>query len=266
MSNLTGMVAIVTGAAGGIGTGIVRGYLEAGARVVAVDRSAEALAKFDDVAGRVLPVVADVASWEGNNSVAEAAVERFGRINIFVGNAGVTDAGTSLEHADPEAISAAFDELFAVNVKGLLLGAKACLPQLIENRGSVILTASFASSHAAGGGFLYTPSKHAVLGITRQLAYELAPDVRVNAVAPGVAPTQLKGLNAFDQGLTQSVYDGTAQILPLGRVPESKDYAGPFLFLADPAMSGMMTGAMVQADSGLSVRGISQPAGRHRTE
>src|SRR5690606_15774168 len=104
-----------------------------------------------------------------------------------------------------ENVSNAFSELFAVNVLAPMLGVRAAMDDLIAAKGSVILTASFASFNAAGGGALYTSSKHAVLGLIRQLAYELAPDVRVNGVAPGVAPTRMQGLGTLGQAETDSV-------------------------------------------------------------
>jgi cis-3,4-dihydrophenanthrene-3,4-diol dehydrogenase len=181
---------------------------------------------------------------------------------VFIGNAGVTDAATPLAAIEGDSLREAFNELFAVNVLAPLLGARAALDDLIKAHGSIILTSSFAGSHAAGGGILYTPSKHAVHGIVRQLAYELAPDVRVNGVAPGVAPTRLRGLASLGQGATDSVYDGTELVLPLQVVPKVDDFGGIFAFLADPSQSGAMTGTVVDVDSGLGVRGLSKPGGR----
>ena len=90
-----------------------------------------------------------------------------------------------------EALSRGFDELFAVNVKGYLLGVKAAVDALIESAGSVVLTASVASRNAGVGGAVYTASKHAVVGLVEQLAFELAPNVRVNGVAPGFMATPM---------------------------------------------------------------------------
>jgi 2,3-dihydroxy-2,3-dihydrophenylpropionate dehydrogenase len=140
---------------------------------------------------------------------------------------------------------------------------RAALDDLIASHGTVILTGSFASFNAVGGGVLYTASKHAVLGLVRQLAYELAPDGRVNGVAPGVAPTRLRGLSALGQQATDSVLDGTRQALPLQEVPEAGSYSGIFTLLAS-SDSAAMTGTMVTVDSGLSIRGIAKPGGRVR--
>lgn len=258
---LEGKVVVFTGAGGGIGLSAVRRFVTEGARVVAVDLSPKVVEATADLGDAVIPCVADVSTWEGNVSAVAAALDAWGRLDVFVGNAGITDAARPLEEIPGEDLSGAFLELFGVNVLALLLGVRAALPELIRSAGAVVLTGSFASSHAAGGGALYTASKHAVLGIVRQLAYELAPDVRVNGIAPGVAPTRLRGLSALGQDATDSVLDGTAAILPLQRVPELTDFDGTFVMLASDD-AAIMTGAMVTVDSGLSVRGLSRPGGR----
>ena len=112
------------------------------------------------------------------------------------------------------------------------------------------------------GGALYTDSKHALLGVVRQLAYELAPDVRVNGVAPGIAPTRLRGIDALGQERSDSVLDGTASVLPLQEVPSTEAYGGLYTLLANAADSGHMTGSMIVADSGLRIRGLARPGGR----
>ena len=132
----------------------------------------------------MIPVQADITTWEGNVAACDAARNAWGRIDVFVGNAGMTNAMLALEAIPGADLGEAFDEFFAMNVLAPTLGVRAAMEDLIATRGWVNLTGSFASSNAAGGGVLYTASKHAVLGLVRQLAYELAPDVRVNGVAP----------------------------------------------------------------------------------
>lgn len=110
-----------------------------------------------------------------------------------MGNAGVWDFNTRLEKMDLAQLDASFDELFGVNVKGYLLAARAAAEALRASSGSMIFTLSNASFHAGGGGPLYVASKHAGLGLVRQLAFEFAPQVRVNAVAPGGTATALRG-------------------------------------------------------------------------
>jgi len=114
-----------------------------------------------------------------NRAVVDAAVSRFGHLDCFIANTGFWDFGVTAEDLPSDGrFDRAFDELFALNVKALLAGAKAAIPPLRTTRGSIVMTASNASLHPGGGGPLYTAAKHAVVGLVRQLAYELAPDVR----------------------------------------------------------------------------------------
>src|SRR5690606_4097516 len=161
-----------------------------------------------------------------------------------------------------EALDRGFDELFAVNVKSILFAARAAHDALVESRGTLIVTASFASFSSSGGGVLYTASKHAVVGLIKQLAYEFAPDIRVNGVAPGIAPTTLKGLNALGQVPRDSVLQGTEQAVPLQAIPDSDAYGGLYALLASRKDAGHITGSVFNADSGLAIRGMSKPGGR----
>jgi len=265
MGALDGQVVVFTGAGSGIGRAVVTGYVAEGARVVAVDVADTVVQLAKELGDAVVPVVTDVRSWEGNVRAAAAAREAWGRIDVFVGNAGITDSARPLEEIPGERLTDAFSELFGVNVLAPMLGVRAVLDDLVQSRGSIILTGSFASSNAAGGGALYTASKHAVQGLVRQLAYELAPDIRVNGVAPGVAPTRLRGTSALDQTAVDSVLDGTRGVLPLQEVPGVDAYNGVFTLLAARSQSAAMTGTMVTADSGLSIRGLARLGGRVRT-
>ncbi|MEU9020323.1 SDR family NAD(P)-dependent oxidoreductase [Actinomadura sp. NPDC048394] len=265
MGSLEGQVVVFTGAGSGIGRAVVTRYAAEGARVVALDVSEKVTELKAELGDRVVPVVADVRSWEGNVQAVQTALDTWGRLDVFVGNAGITDAARPLEDIPGDRLAAGFEELFGVNVLAPILGVRAALDALVETRGSVILTGSFAGSNAAGGGVLYTASKHAVEGLVRQLAYELAPDVRVNGVAPGVAPTRLKGTSTLGQTATDSVLDGTREALPLQEIPGIDAYSGIFTLLASRSDSAVMTGTMVTADSGLGIRGIARPGGRVRT-
>jgi NAD(P)-dependent dehydrogenase (short-subunit alcohol dehydrogenase family) len=241
----------LTGAGAGIGRAVAARYVAEGARVVAADISPKVLELTGELGMSVLPVQADISTWEGNVAVASAAREAWGRIDVFVGNAGVYDGAVPFEDIPGEDLAKAFGELFAVDLLGPMLGVRAVLDDLIAARGAVILTGSFATENTSGGGVLYTAAKHGALGLIRQLAYELAPDVRVNGVAPGVAPTRLRGLSAL----------GTREALPLGEIPDTDAYSGIFTLLASDE-SAAMTGTLVTADSGLGIRGIARPGGR----
>src|SRR5262249_43370431 len=140
-----------------------------------------------------------VRSLSDNQRAVDAAVARFGKLDCGIGNAGIWDYSVSLDALPAERLDAAFDELFHVNVKGYLHLAKAALPALVRSSGALIYTVSTAGFAPAGAGPLYTASKHAVVGLIRQLAYELGPAVRVNGVAPGPIHTDLRGPDALGQ-------------------------------------------------------------------
>lgn len=259
-------VAIVTGAGSGLGHALVGRFVAEGARVVAFDRSADRVAKVEaDHGDAVAGVVGDVTSAADNARAVEAAVSRFGRLDTFVANAGMFDYGAGLMDAPVEALERAFDELFAVNVKAYLLGARAAVPALLKSRGSLLMTASMSSTHAGIGGVVYTASKHAVVGLVRQLAYELAPEIRVNAVAPGFMATDIRGPQALGfADRTPSSVPGLEAIArtaaPLGFLPRPEDYTGHYVQLASRRNAAATTGVVVACDGGLDVRGLGLPS------
>src|SRR5207245_2472993 len=160
------------------------------------DRAAQLRSEFGSA---VVGLAGDVAQLADNQRAVADTVGAFGRLDIFVGNAGVFDVYAPLAEFSEEELPKAFDELFGVNVKGCLFGAKAALPELIKTEGSIVFTASVAGLNSGGGGTLYTASKHAVVGLIRQLAVEVGPRVRVNGVAPGGTITDLRGLAVLHQ-------------------------------------------------------------------
>src|SRR3989442_11787589 len=152
-----------------------------------------------DFGKAVVAIAGDVALLGDNKRAVAETVNAFGHLDIFVGNAGVFDRSLPLAEIPDEPLSAACDELFGVNVKGCILGAKATLPELQKTQGCMVFTASVAGFNSGGGGTLYTASKHAVVGLIRQLAVEVGPRIRVNGVAPGGTRTDLRGLAVLGQ-------------------------------------------------------------------
>ena len=201
-AKLAGKTALVTGGGAGLGRAVVERFLREGANVSVLEKSRRWADKLrEDYPDASLEViVGDVSSAEDNIMAVSRTCDRFGGLDTFVGNAGLYDNRAKLEEIEPAEIEAAFAELFRVNVQGYLLGARSTLDALRARRGSMIFTASVSSTTAGYGGILYVASKHAVAGLVRQLAWELAPMVRVNAVAPGYVPTTLSGLKSLDQG------------------------------------------------------------------
>src|SRR5438067_5133931 len=180
MGWLDGQVALVTGGGSGIGRAVVARYIDEGARVAVMERVAaraeEVRREFGD---KVVGIAGDVASLADNKRAVAEAVYAFGRLDIFVANAGIFDVYEKLAEFDEAKLGQAFDELFGVNVKGVVFGAKAALPELTKTNGCMVFTASVAGFNSGGGGSLYTASKHAVVGFIREFAVELGPAIRV---------------------------------------------------------------------------------------
>jgi NAD(P)-dependent dehydrogenase (short-subunit alcohol dehydrogenase family) len=255
-------VVLITGGGSGLGHALVERFLHEGASVAVLESSAARAAELRaDFGEEVERIIGDVAVYADNVRAVERTVARFGRLDTFIANAGVFDFFQSLSQYEGDKLAAAFDELFAVNVKGGLLGARAALPELVKARGSIIFTISNAGFYPGGGGPIYTASKHALVGLVRQLAHELAPKVRVNGVAPGGMRTNLSGLHATGTR-AQSLADvkGLEQMLrevtPLQIAPTPADYCGPYVLLASARDAGPITGAVINTDGGLGARGV----------
>ena len=260
MGWLDGQVALVTGGGSGIGRAVVARYLEEGARVGVMERvatrAAELRAEFGD---KVAGIAGDVASFADNQRAVAETVRAFGQLDIFVGNAGIFDVYASFAELAADKLGQAYDELFAVNVKGCIYGAKAALPELAKTKGSMVFTASVAGLNSGGGGVLYTASKHAVVGMIRELAVELAPDIRVNGVAPGGTMTDLRGLTSLgnddrsqfsNPGIEERLRGGNP--LRMALMPE--DLAGAYVFLASRSNARGITGSIVTVDAGSMLR------------
>ncbi len=264
---LQGEVALITGGAAGLGRAIVRRFIKEGMRVAVLDRSPVALTALREEFGdAVLGVEGCVRRLSSHQEAASKCVEAFGKIDCLVANAGIWDYMTPLVDLPDDRIDEAFDELFHINVKGYLLAVKACIPSLVRSKGSVIFTISNAGFYPAGGGTLYTASKHALVGLVRQLAYELGPAVRVNAVAPGgVGDTDLRGPTALglqDRSVASlPLGEMLAKVLPTGVMASADEYAGAYAFFASRADNVPATGSILNFDGGMGVRGLFDTCG-----
>ena len=253
----------MTGAGSGIGRAALEAYLAAGASVVALERSPEKcaeLAALDVPFGEKVAVVHGDATRAADHAAAVAeARSRFGRLDVAAGFVGVFDTYTPLLDIAEDDFEAAFAEVFSVNVKSGLLLARAAAPALADRRGSVILTLSSSSFYPGRGGTLYVASKFALRGVVVQLAHELAPDVRVNGVAPGgTIGTDLRGLASL--GRSEDRLDDRPgrrrqleQRTPLHVALTPADHAGLYVFLASDA-ARHLTGEILRSDGGLGVR------------
>ena len=248
--DLSGKVAIVTGASRGIGEAIARAYAAAGAAVVLSSRKQEAL---DEVAagireggGRALAVAAHVGDEAAIERLVKAAVDAFGGVDILVNNAATNP------HFGPVLTSqeSQWDKIFDVNVKGGFRMVRACVPHMRERGGGKIINvASIAGLRPQPGMGIYSVSKAAVLMLTQVLAAELAADnIQVNAIAPGFVKTR------FSRVLweTPSIYEAIVRVIPQRRMAAPEELTGIALYLASPA-SDFTTGAVFVVDGGQMV-------------
>lgn len=256
---LKGKVVLITGAGSGIGRAITERFISEGAKIVALDKSEEKLdGLVADFGSSVVAFHSDVTLMEDNERAVAKAVDAFDHLDVFVGNAGVFDGFKSLTDLSKSEVGSVFDEVFAVNVKGYLFGAKAAVPELTKTRGNMVFTASTAGFGVGGGGPVYTASKHAVVGLIRQIACELAPHIRVNGVAPGGTFTDLRSVSSLGEGQVfpdrSMAEEHGKQNTPLNIALRPEDHVGAYLLLASD-QSRAMTGVIINSDGGTSVRG-----------
>ncbi|TCM69198.1 2,3-dihydroxy-2,3-dihydrophenylpropionate dehydrogenase [Acinetobacter calcoaceticus] len=264
MGWLEGEVALITGGGSGLGLALVERFLQEGAKVAVLQRSADKVEALKQRFGDEIVVVAgDVASYQDNVRAVQATLQRFGKLDCFIANAGIWDHYADIVNMSGEQLENAFDEIMAINTKSLILGAKAALDALVQSQGSLVLTLSNSALYPAGGGPIYTASKHAGVGVMKELAYELAPKVRVNAVAPSGMNVNIKGAASLGQqniGLLDARDpEKIARGMPLDFLPEAQDMTGCYVLLASRANNLPLTGVLINADCGLGIRGLRQP-------
>jgi NAD(P)-dependent dehydrogenase (short-subunit alcohol dehydrogenase family) len=256
---LEGRRALVVGAGSGIGRAVVDAFRGEGARVAVLERDAAKCAKLAaEIPG--LPVVTgDATTRAANEEAVATTVSAFGGLDVLVNCVGVFDFYRGLGELDADRIDDAFDEMFAVNVKSQLHAVKAALPALRESRGSVVLTESTSAYYPGRGGVLYVSSKFAVRGLVTALAHELAPEIRVNGVAPGgTLGTDLRGLSSLgldsrSLGAGENREAELAARTPLHVALSGEDHAWSYVFLASERSRGI-TGGVVHPDGGIAVK------------
>ncbi|MEV0457341.1 SDR family NAD(P)-dependent oxidoreductase [Catellatospora methionotrophica] len=241
-------VVIVTGAGSGIGRATALAFAEHGAHVLGVGRRAQALAETARLHPGVVPLAIDVRAPHAADAIAQAAADRWGRIDVLVNNAGIT-ALIPLA----QATAAQITDLFEVNVTAPSLLATACLPLLREHRGSIVNVSSTYGRRPLAGASHYAATKAAVEQLTRSWALELAADgIRVNAVAPGPTESEALGAAGLSAELLAQVKKQEAASIPLGRRGEPHEVATWILRLADPG-AVWLTGQILAVDGGLEL-------------
>lgn len=259
MVRLSQKVALITGGAGGIGQAAARLFTIEGARVVLVDREEEALQRVvsslgEDVASYV---VADVTQPEQAQSYVNAAIERWGGVDVYLANAGIEGIVSPI----PDYPLDIFDQVMAVNVRGVWLGLKYVIPAMRQRGGgSIVITSSTAGIGGTAGMSAYTTSKHAVIGMMRTAALECAHlGIRVNTVNP--APIETRMMRSIEEMGVAAADDSEVTVertkqaysarIPLQRYGDPEEVAKLMLFLASDD-SSYCTGGVYMVDGGRS--------------
>ncbi len=253
MKRLENKVAIITGGAGGIGKVSAKRFLEEGAKVVLVDLFQESLDQTKaelDKFGEVITIQADVSQEEDVKNYVDKTVEKFGKIDVFFNNAGIEGKVAPITEQKVEDL----DKVLAVNVRGVFLGLKHVLAVMKEQGyGSVINTSSVAGLSGSPNVTPYIASKHAVVGLTKATAVEVAPyKVRVNSIHPSPVNTRMmRSLEeGFAPGQAEAAKADMEKSIPLGRYGESEDISNLVLFLASDE-SSFITGVQYRVDGGM---------------
>jgi NAD(P)-dependent dehydrogenase (short-subunit alcohol dehydrogenase family) len=248
----TDKAVLVTGGAYGLGRATARAFAREGAHVVVADinrgRGEETVRSIRDSGASALFVETDVRKEADVARAVTRCVETFGRLDIAINNAGITHRSTPVSEQSEQL----FDDLFDTNVKGVWLGMKHAIPQILKAGGGAIVNVSSGWGWTAAPGVaLYVATKHAILGLTRAVALEMATqNIRVNAVCPGGINT---GMVEEFQRLNPALNEETANAHPIGRISEPDEIAEAILFLASPRAS-FVVGSAFAVDGGYTVQ------------
>lgn len=261
---------LITGAGSGLGAALAERFIAEGSKVAIVDidldRAREVAASLDPELA--LPLAADVRDTHSLHAAVDDTIAAFGALDTVIPNAGIWDYNRSVTRLNGEELSDMFDEVIAINTKGYLLTVEATWRHLVSSHGSIIMTLSNSSFYAAGGGPIYTASKFADRGLMLQFAHELAPKVRVNAVAVGGMKTNLSGPSSaglearkIADSFARRAQEGNPYI-PLHDISmDPASFTGPYVMLASSSEAGNITGTIINADGGISARGFVTAAG-----
>jgi NAD(P)-dependent dehydrogenase (short-subunit alcohol dehydrogenase family) len=252
MTRLNDKIALITGASGGIGSATAKRFVAEGARVVLTDRDADALAAVADALGdRAVAFAGDISAPETAQQCVALAKEHFGGVDVLFANAGIEGRVGPMVQQE----RATFEKVYAINVLGVWECIRAAVPSMVERGGgSIVITSSVAGVIGSPGLSPYIASKHAVVGLMKTAAIELAPSgIRVNTVNPG--PIENRMMRSIEEmaapGAADAVKQGFEAQVPLGRYGTNEEIANLVLFLASDE-SSYCTGNVYLADGGFT--------------
>ncbi|MDP9848727.1 SDR family NAD(P)-dependent oxidoreductase [Streptosporangium lutulentum] len=245
---LAGKTVIVTGAGSGIGRAIAIAFAQAGAHVLGVGRRRDPLDETAREHPGIAAFAADIRAEQAPEAIVDAAVDRWGRVDVLVNNAGGF-AVMSLAEATASRVT----DLFDLNVTAPTMLAQAALPHLRRAHGSIVNLSSTYGHRPQPGAAHYAASKSALEHLTRSWALELTDDrVRVNAVASGPVRTEVLTSAGLSDAVVEEMYEHEIGRIPLGRLGEPHEVAGWVLRLGDPT-APWLTGQVVTVDGGLEL-------------
>jgi NAD(P)-dependent dehydrogenase (short-subunit alcohol dehydrogenase family) len=252
MSEFSGKVALVTGAAMGIGAAVAELLAERGASITLVDRDATPLAqlasKFSTMGAQVETVVGDLRELDVLEQAIKRTIGRFEKLDILTNNAGIQRYGTLESTTD-----AIWDEVYEVNLKSVFRLSRLAVPHLRKTRGCIVNMASVQGLASQANVVAYSSAKHALIGLTRAAAVDYAAEgIRVNAVAPGSVDTPMMQYALSQADDPAALRREVGNMHPLRRMAEPREIAEVVAFLASDRAS-FVTGAVYVVDGGLTI-------------
>jgi NAD(P)-dependent dehydrogenase (short-subunit alcohol dehydrogenase family) len=247
--DLTGRVAIITGASKGIGAAMARGLAEFGAQVVVSSRNQEAVdavaAAIRATGGDAIGVACHVGDEDQLAALVQATLDQYGRIDILINNAAINPVYGPLAEATPEV----FDKIMQVNVRACMILGNLCYPHLSQHGGSIINISSVEGLKPGFGLGVYSISKAALIMLTQNQAKEWGKDgIRANVICPGLIQTKFSAALWSNEKLLEQFVQG----IPAGRMAQPEEMVGLALFLAGDA-AAYCTGGVYTADGGFMI-------------